>query len=192
MRGGHIVEMDVGVVEGRAMDGAGGRVSDRFAIMLSIGPDASVIHRMQRWGRDVGGHLAYLAPIAEELAEPCIVPITATVDGHRIVDDRCGLLVVANLRRYGFELNPARDADPADGLLDAVFIPAASPGPLFVAGMYARLGRLDRMRGVVMARGREVMLEAPGCLAQVDGEALCMRTPIGVRAEPRALRVLKP
>jgi diacylglycerol kinase family enzyme len=140
----------------------------------------------------VGGHLAYLAPIAEELAEPCIVPIMAWVDGRRVVDAQPGLIVAANIRRYGFDLNPARDAHPSDGLLDVVFIPAASPGPLFLAGACARLGRLDRVPGVVTARGQDVRLEAPGGLAQVDGEALHLATPMNLTLAPRALSVLTP
>jgi diacylglycerol kinase (ATP) len=193
MRGGRVVEMDVGVVRGRRGDDLGsGHAAERFAIMLSIGPDASVIHHMERWGREVGGHLAYLAPIAEELAAPRIVPITAEVDGMRVVDARPGLVVVANLRRYGFAINPARDADPSDGLLDLVFIPATSPGPLLLAAAFGRFGRLDRVRGVVSARGRDIRLNAPGGLAQVDGEALHLGTPMGVTVEPRALRVLAP
>lgn len=195
--------IDVGAVEG--ITDATGPMSDRgnplptanpppsrhlFAIMLSLGPDASVIHRMDRDGRTASGHLAYLAPIAEELAEPRLVPITARVDGQPVVEHVSGLIVVANLRQYGFRVNPAVSADAHDGLLDLVFIPAATVGPLFKAAAWARLGRLLKLPGVIAARGRTIELDAPGGLAQVDGEAIDLRDRFHISTSPGALRVL--
>ncbi|MEZ6233022.1 MAG: acylglycerol kinase family protein [Phycisphaerales bacterium] len=66
-----IDRIDVGVVRG-----AGGGVR-RFAIMLSVGPGASVIHRMERHGRSAAGHLAYLEPVGEEVSEPRLAAVTA-------------------------------------------------------------------------------------------------------------------
>lgn len=168
------------------------RRRELFSIMLSVGPDASVIHRMERDGRSARGHLAYLAPIADELVEPRIVPITARVDGQPLADNRPGLLVVANLRHYGFRVNPAPDADAQDGLLDAVFIPARSLGPLCRAAILARVGRLHRLPGTLVARGRSIEIVAPGGLAQVDGEALHLSGTLRVEPMPGALRVLLP
>lgn len=177
--------IDVGVVEH-------GPARQRFAIMLSVGPDASVIHRMDADGRSARGHLAYVAPIAEELADPGIEPITLDVDGRRVVDAQPGLLVVANLRRYAFGIDPARNADPRDALLDAVFIPATTPGRLIWAAACAALGRLDRIEGVVAVRGSRFEINAPGGKAQADGEPLRLPMPLTASVEPRALRVLRP
>ncbi len=194
----NIDSVDVAVVQGRSTTPAasGGAPAtlrrERFAIMLSIGPDASVIHRMDSEGRSAPGHLAYIAPIAEELAHTRIVPITARVDGRLVLDSRPGLLVVANLRQYGFRVNPARHADARDALLDLVFIPATGAGALLIAGALARFGLLESWPGVVTARGRVVELDAPGGLAQVDGESLAMHGPMRLETEARALRVLCP
>lgn len=180
-----VCRIDVGVAE----SGAG---RERFAIMLSVGPDASVIHRMQRGGREIPGHLAYLGPIAEEVGQPALVPVWATVDGRTLARGEQGMLIAANIRRYAFGLDPAREADPRDGLLDVVFIPAAGVWPLLWAGLAGLAGNLRAVRGVVMDRGARVEVCAPGGPVQADGEAVEAGESIVISVQRRALRILLP
>lgn len=195
---GRIEPIDVGVVEGTPASAEstpgqpGSTRRERFAIMLSMGPDASVIHRMETGGRGAPGHLAYIAPIADELADTRLPAISVSVDGRALVKARTGLVVVANLRQYGFGVNPARHADGRDGLLDVVFVPATGAGMLLAAAAAGRLGLLESWPGIVLARGQVVELDAPGGFVQVDGESLAMCGPMRLHVEPRALRVLCP
>lgn len=179
-----IDRIDVGVVRG-----AGGEAR-RFAIMLSVGPDASVIHRMERHGRSAAGHLAYLEPVGEEVSDPRLAAVTARVDGRLVVDGEVGAVIVANQRHYAFGVDPARHADPRDGLLDLVFVPAEGINGVIRAAAWARIGRLGHLPGVRIVRGREIEVDAPGGLAQVDGEALHLDMAYRVGVEAGALAVL--
>lgn len=179
-----IDRIDVGVVRG-----AGGG-SRRFSIMLSVGPDASVIHRMERHGRSAAGHLAYLEPVGEEVSDPCLAAVTARVDGRLVVDRESGVVIVANQRHYAMGVDPARHADPRDGLLDLVFMPAGGINEVIRAAAWARIRRLGHLPGVRVVRGREVEVDAPGGLAQVDGEALHLAMAYRIGVEAGALAVL--
>ncbi|QOJ00274.1 MAG: hypothetical protein HRU70_07140 [Phycisphaeraceae bacterium] len=169
----------------------------RFAVMCSVGLDASVIRRVHADRRGPISHAAYLRPILAELCDPYLPRLRVRVDGVESAVGR-GLVVVANSRQYAARLNPARDADPTDGLLDPVFLHAESAADAARLALAARLGRLRHEPGTVLRRGVsiEVQIESTEpMIAQADGEALgaipdTIRT-ITVTAMPRVLRVLE-
>lgn len=162
LRGAEVQEVDLGRV-------ARGGEARLFAIMVSMGPDASVIHRLARVRRGPISHLSYARPALAEAAAPALVPLRVEVDGRLIVDGRHGVLVVANSRQYAARIDPAAEASMTDGLLDVVFMPARTA--LGVVAWAAR-ARLRRMGNAVSARGRNVQVKAVGGASQVDGEAL--------------------
>jgi diacylglycerol kinase family enzyme len=106
------------------------------------------------------------------------------------------MVVVGNLPDYGVRLNPAAEAIPDDGLLDAVFIPADGPISLLPWAVLMRAGLHLRCPGVRVRRGRELRIHADQPVRlQLDGD------PAGSAAgaseylltpSPGALRVLLP
>ena len=159
LRGGRVLDADLGRVNATA-----------FAIMASIGVDASVIHRLDARRTGSISHLSYVAPIVEEVRRPRIPRLTVRVDDCELVRDEPGLLVVANCRQYGARLDPAPHADMTDGLLDAVFLPHRTA--LGAAGWALRC-RVRRLgpRAVVARGARIEAVAAEPCCLQADGEA---------------------
>lgn len=180
-----------------ASAGGTGGVERLFVIMLSIGPDASVIHRLDAMRTGPISHASYLRPVLHEMRAPALPRLTVDVDARRLVTDQRGLLIVANSRQYALRADPAAEADIADGRLDVVFFPCRSA--LGAAGwlVRSRLRRALRHRRAVRARGADVRIalglgEAAGVPLplQMDGEAVSMGPgPISVSVAPGALSV---
>lgn len=166
-----------------------------FAIMLSVGLDASVIHRLDAMRAGPISHASYVRPVLDELRRPALPRLTVDVDARRLVTDQRGLLIVANSRQYALRVDPAVGADIADGRLDVVFFPCQSA--LGAAGwlVRSRLRRALRHRRAVCARGADVRIalglgEDRGVALplQMDGEAISMGPgPISVTVLPGAL-----
>ncbi len=144
-----------------------------FAIMASVGPDASIIHRVHARRRGRITHASYLLPVLREIARPCLPRIWLRVDGQEEVDGRRGTVIVANCRRYGFRLDPAPDAQMDDGLLDAVFLPVSSAMDGLSMALACRHRRHLARSGVVSLRGRrvEIATDLGAPCWQADGEA---------------------
>ncbi len=147
--------------------------STAFFLMLSVGPDASVVHRLAAARTGAIGHWSYIRPIVRECFSPMLRRVTVDIDGKRAIDGRRGLLVVANSREYGVRLDPASRASETDGLLDVVFFPAESSAELVVWAMRSRLRRHVRSSRLIYETGREVDIrsEEGPMPYQLDGEA---------------------
>jgi diacylglycerol kinase (ATP) len=172
-----------------------GRCNGRpFVLMCSIGPDASVIHRMARKRTGAIRRSSYARPIVEELLRPALAPVRVIADGRTMVEGRPGWLVIANSRHYALRLNPARHASPRDGLLDVAFFPAASSLRVAAWMVAVRL----RPPGHVSHRAREIVVESPErpLPVQLDGDAsdlpLGPGSPLRIRVEPASLMVFAP
>ncbi len=76
-----------------------GSASQPFVLMCSLGPDASVIRRLDEARRGPISHLSYLKPIAAELADLWLPRLTIDVDGQRLVENQQGMVVVATQGR---------------------------------------------------------------------------------------------
>lgn len=190
--------MDLGVCERLGAAGDGGT---RFATMLSVGPDASIVHRLAARRRGTVWHGSYVVPTLAEAARPALPELRVEVDGRVIAEGVRGMAIVANTPQYAVRLDPAHGADAADGLLDVVVLPARS-----IAMLAWRLGR-SRLRRhgprVVRGRGSRIAIATTGgvpAAVQLDGEAPGvllgdgrggLKTPIVAEARPGALRVLQ-
>lgn len=187
-----------------------GRVNGRtFVLMWSSGPDAAVVHRVERGrGKGRGGRTAYVLQALRELGKPTLPTFRIVVDGRELVRGQRGWVVVANSPRYGGNLDPVPEASPGDGLLDVAFMPASTRTGALGWVLHARLGRLNGRRARLAARGQHIrvtVIDGPhgGPPSQVDGEAMEVFGPsesapgeAGLAASfgvvPGALRVLRP
>ncbi len=143
-----------------------------FAVMASVGPDASIIHRVHAHRRGRISRASYLVPVLHELARPCLPKIWLRVDGHQVLAGVRGLAVAANCRHYGFRLNPAPDARMDDGLLDIVFLPISDSLHGLTLALACRRGTHLARAGIVHERGKCIEIgtnQASPCW-QADGE----------------------
>jgi diacylglycerol kinase family enzyme len=169
-----------------------------FSIMCSLGPDASVVHRLEQARTPGWGHLAYARPIIDELLAPHFPRLRVRVDGRTLIDAQRGWLVVGNLPAYALRINPALSASAHDGSLDVIFMPTTSrTGALVMAGLCLAGAQRDA-RGVEHARGASIeiqTLDGPAPV-QLDGDAMTPPLQPGqsltLAALPNALRVLAP
>lgn len=170
--GGKTKSLDVGVVaKVNQIDQA-----RRFALMVSMGPDASVIERLSSRPRGAKGHWAYLRPVLAEALEATIhprpAPLRVWVDGKKVADD-AGWLVVGANTPYALGLDPCAQGEvfPAgDGLLDVAFFPLR-----FRFGVLRWMARCwMRTAGAhpaaIRCRGKAVVVEGAGPW-QLDGDA---------------------
>lgn len=156
-----VARMDVGRIGGRA-----------FLLMCSLGPDASVIHRVDSCRNRPVGHLAYALPVVAEALGPRMATVTVRVDGDVVVERRRGQLIIANSRQYALRLDPARGAVPTDGRLDVVFLETTTTLGMLGWGLRCAWGAQASGRGYRAGSGRQVAVEVHAETAplQVDGE----------------------
>ncbi len=172
--------------------------TDSFLMMLSVGFDAHVIHRLARRRKGAITHLNYVRPILAELVRGHTPRLTVVVDGEEVVRDQTGLVVIANSRQYGMRLDPAPHASMMDGLLDMVFFPLSHPASLVPWGVRARMGRHLRHRRLITGQGREISVRSSNgpILHQMDGEAGGLHeeraSELEARVEPNVLPVFIP
>lgn len=163
IRSGRVRRVDLGAIR------RPGRPEHRFVVMMSAGFDADVVHALQSVRRGPISHASYLGPVAST-AWRWRAPGVALLGAGGAADARWkGGVVVANAAEYALGLNPARCADPGDGLLDAVALPCASAAG--VAGWFGRLLLLGPGPKASVGRARDwrVRWDRPVCL-QADGD----------------------
>lgn len=182
---GRSTEIDVGIVRL-------GDVRRAFVLWAGAGWDAVLIEEMnaERSGGMGAAGLLRRAPrflrALSAYAEPLI---EVALDGRRF--GPWASVIVANVGHLSFAGTVAHQADPADGLLDVVGVPAATvPGKLRLLGRMA-LTSLTRARSVGHARAREVVLRAAGAVPiHADGEPLGS-LPARISIVPGAVRLLR-
>lgn len=168
LRRGRVTRCDVGSYSHRE---GGGTPDGIFLLMASIGPDASVCHRLHVTRTRAVGHRAYLGPIAAEFQDPALSRLRIWSDGGgQPVAEGRGMVVVANCRQYGMRIDPCRRASMTDGLFDVAFIPADTAVDALVA--LARLRVRMPSPDIVRTTGSRIRIEiGAGARFQIDGEA---------------------
>ena len=168
---------------------AGGRL---FSLMLSVGFDAAVVHRVVEW-RTNGAALrrvrrvSYAKPIFDVLRSYQYGRMELEADGVRASGTHA---FVFNLPQYGFHLPFAPDARGDDGLLD--WLVFERPGFVPMLSYFLSLVRTKHLArpDVYHGRARRVCITAPEPMpVQMDGEAAGM-TPVEVEVVPSAIQVL--
>ena len=171
--------LDAGEIDGRF-----------FANVAGVGFDAHLARVAQTFARR--GPWAYLAAgIPELLAyRPATYRIRTGTETFRT---DALLVTIANGRQYGNGAVIAPRAQPDDGRLDLVCVPALSTAVLLRQAHRLFTGTVDRVRGVRTLSVGEAEVSGSGPLAfHVDGEACTGGSSLRVRVLPGVLRVRVP
>lgn len=117
--------------------------------------------------------------------------VRVTLDERVVHDGPLFFGAVANTPTYAGGIRVAPGARVDDGLLDLCAIPPLTSRWRQAASFGAvRRGEHAALPGVVMARGRRVVIEGDDVPVTVDGERTDLRAPVAVEVLPGALRVL--
>jgi diacylglycerol kinase (ATP) len=158
----------------------GGRLA---ANGVNAGFAAAATERLSRTVKRVLGPLAYVAGGVLAGVAPPTWPARVEVDG-RVVDGEALAVVVGNGGSFGGGRRLLPDADPADGLLDVLVVPAGHSK----ARLARELAR-HRLEGLPTMRGPAAAVATP-MPCRLDGEPAA--TPPRVAVLPGAWRVLVP
>jgi diacylglycerol kinase (ATP) len=166
--------------------------SRHFALMLTAGLDAAVVHRVAAW-REAGAALrrvrraSYVAPIAASLAT-YRHPIVRVIAGD--VAASGAYCFVANAPAYALDLLVAPDARADDGTLDWVMFERRGLAALAVYSWAVWRRRHLARADVRTGRATRLTIDAAGPVpVQVDGDPLGT-TPVEVDIMPGALQVI--
>ena len=158
----------------------GGR---RAANGVNAGFAAAATDRLSRRAKHALGPLAYLAGGVLAGVAPPSWPARVEVGG-RVVEGPALAVVVGNGGSFGGGRRLLPDADPGDGLLDVLVVPAGHSRAKLARGLARhRLDGLPRLRG----EAAEIKTTMP---CRLDGEPAA--TPSSIRVLPGAWRVLVP
>ena len=183
---GAVRAVDLGV----AIDARGRR--HEFVVMLSAGLDADVVHDLAARRRGPIGRLSYLGPVLRASLGWRPPEVQATGTGLARGPSGRGQVLVANARQYALRLDPVRAADPGDGVLDTLVLPAA--GWWSLVAWAARLAvRRDAAAAPAASRSPcwSLRFDRPARL-QADGDPVPFGAVSGVevRVMPGALRLV--
>ena len=166
--------------------------SRRFALMLTAGLDADVVHRVAAW-RAAGEGLrrvrraSYVAPIAAALLayrHPALRVVTGETAATGVY------CVVANAPAYALNAPLAATARADDGALDGVVFERGSVAALAAYSWAVWRGRHLARGDVRTGRATRLTLDAAAPVpVQVDGDPLGT-TPVEVDVVPGALSVI--
>jgi YegS/Rv2252/BmrU family lipid kinase len=171
--------LDLGQANGRA-----------FACIASVGFDSDA-NRVANQARLVRGNLVYAWAAIRALIAWKPARFDVTLDGRRLGFEGY-TVAVANSPYYGGGMKVAPGADPADGLLDVVFVKRSSKLrflanlPKVFSGTHVKLDVIEshRAREVVVSADRPFDVYA-------DGDPITT-LPATVKLVPGALRVIAP
>jgi diacylglycerol kinase (ATP) len=148
-----------------------GRLSDGrpFVNVASAGL-ASVAARNAQPLKPRLGPLAYGVGALRAAATERPLPVTARVDGNTVFDGPCWQVIVAVSGAFGGGAGVA-EADPDDGVLDLVVIPAGTRLGLARRAWGLRAHTIAQQRGVEHRFGHVIEVDLPpGAEVNVDGE----------------------
>ena len=148
-----------------------GRLADGrpFVNVASAGL-ASVAARNARPLKPKLGPLAYAAGAAHAAATGRPLDVIVRTDGRSVFAGPCWQAIVAVSGAFGAGSGVA-EADPDDGVLDVVVLPAGSRAALVRRAWGLRTRTIAQQRGVMHAQGAVLEVELPpGAEINVDGE----------------------
>jgi YegS/Rv2252/BmrU family lipid kinase len=137
------------------------------------------------------GPLAYGVGALRAATRERPLPVTVRADGRTVFDDGAWQVIVAVSGAFGGGSGVA-EADPDDGVLDVVIIPAGSRTGLARRAWGLRTRTIAQQRDVPHEQAHEIAVDVPeGSEINVDGE---IRTGglERVTVEPRAFRLVVP
>ena len=174
---------------GRAQTSMGTR---RFALMLSAGFDADVIHRIGRLRAGPGeprrvSRATYVRPLGAAFWTYGHPRVSLTADGAAVESAYC---LIANMPDYAMALSLAPGAHPGDGLLDWVAFERGGRAALARYAWAVVCRGHARLSHVRTGRARRLRLTSVEPVpVQLDGEPVGF-TPVEVEVVPAALVVV--
>ena len=184
-RRSNVRTIDLGVITSPAAN----RQQHYFCCVGGVGLDADIArraNRLPRWLRAHGGYVFSLLPALLKFS-----PFAVQISGSRITKPIV-LAAFANAPTYGGGMKIAPRASLDDGLLDVCVIRDMNRFKLFCLFPSVYFGRHLSITQVEYFQTERVRLETDEPLdVYADGEFVC-RTPIEVRVERGALRVIVP
>jgi len=142
-----------------------------FLIMVSLGIDASVIHRFEESRTHKAGYRAYIQPVLRELISPR--PARFTLESEQPSHNpkpTTGVLVIANLPAYGGHFDPCPNADPSDGVLDAITIPCTTTVGAAINYALLRIRRSSSRMHRFKSNQFTITASKTNAYVQLDGE----------------------
>ncbi len=151
-----------------------------FALMCSLGIDASVIHRVENVRGGKGGHAMYVLPSIAEGLRPRIARLSITPGRNPPAEPFpfSGTAVVSNIPAYALRMDPCRGAEINDGQLDLALLGSTtSVGTAFdFLRCKLRSKRIRRLRAASFEI--ETRPDAPPNHIQIDGERPQAESPL--------------
>jgi YegS/Rv2252/BmrU family lipid kinase len=171
--------LDLGEANGRA-----------FACIASVGFDSEA-NRVANEARFIRGNLVYAWAAIRALVAWKPTRFEVMLDDRQL-EFQGYTVAVANSAYYGGGMKVAPDADPADGLLDVIFVKHTSK-PRFIANLpKVFAGTHIQLDEIEAYRAREVVVRADRQFdVYADGEPITT-LPMTVKLVPEALRVIAP
>lgn len=168
-----------------------GRAGDRpFVNLASAGLAPVAADRAVRWKR-ILGPTAYAVGAVAAATTTAPIPCKVTADGEMAFDGRTWQVMVASSGAFG----PGAQievADPEDGTLDLVVMPARRRIELLRRGWWVMRGRIASQPGAVSARAYGFDVEVPERTRfNIDGEVVALG-PTRFTIEPAAFRLVVP
>ena len=169
-----------------------GRIDGQpFLNVVAAGLSPASAARATPWKKRLGA-LAYPAgAFVAGLRTPPLA-CTVTVDGAELFSGDAWQVMIAASGAFGAGAK-VEPADPQDGLLDAVAVPAHSRRELPKLARAMRAHKITSFEGAVHLRGRAVELRVPaGTALNVDGELLEAGPVVRIAVEPAAFALVVP
>jgi diacylglycerol kinase (ATP) len=161
-------------------------------LMASVGFDAAVVTDLAKNRGNSITHFSYIMPCVQQFLKWNPPEITIVIDGEKLVSNKKGWVVVANSKQYARGLNPARNANIADGKLDVVFLPLVGRLSLFKWIRLVHRGTHLHHQDVVYATGCEIEVSTTSPAPwQLDGDGIGEATTMKLICVPKSLRVLQ-
>jgi diacylglycerol kinase (ATP) len=164
-----------------------GYLGDRhFLNVAGIGFDAVVATAFNAGGRR--GQLGYFIRTLQTVVGYRSARYRLQLE-HESSDATRFLVAFANGREYGGHLVLSADADPSDGLLDAVVVDDGSVIRQMWRMRRLAVGVRRPAEGILRYRVRAATISGDHLVCHVDGETFETRGVLGVRVAPAALHV---
>ena len=192
---GNLRTIDLGIISPWGADAGGAPAPHYFCSVAGLGLDGEVARRanaLPRWVRGHGGYALTLVPtIFRFAAFPMKILTSDEGTGWRIRSDQPTILAAfANTSTYGGGMKIAPRARMDDGQLDVCVIGEVDAFKLACLFPTVYFGRHLGVREVEYFQAARLRVETGAPFdVYADGEYVC-RTPVEVRVEPAALRVI--
>jgi diacylglycerol kinase (ATP) len=175
---GHVAEIRPALAGGRG-----------FLLMVSAGPDARVVSKVDTGWKRLIGKGAYVLAALREIASGDRRRVRLRIDGE---DHEAGLAIITHASHYAGPFVIAPDARLGDDTVTVILFRGSHRFAQLRYGLALLTNRVARLRDVTVLRARSVRIEGPeGEPIQSDGDVIG-HAPMSVVLGDGRLRVLVP